>query len=199
MGCSSIESGHYIMLKDGESIKSLAKEFKVPEWKLKAHNKGRKVASGAWVFIPLKRGVLAGTKNVESHYYFQHGRLAWPVPSSKKLTSRFGKRWGRAHEGIDISARNGTSIISVESGVVIYSGNDLGGYGNLTVISHKGGLFSIYAHARKNYTKKGDKVFRGQVIAEVGETGRTTGPHLHFEVRYDSKALDPLKFLAYEE
>ena len=83
--------------------------------------------------------------------------------------------------------------------MVIYSGNDLGGYGNLTVISHKGGLFSIYAHARKNYTKKGDKVFRGQVIAEVGETGRTTGPHLHFEVRYDSKALDPLKFLAYEE
>ena len=187
------------MLKDGESLKSLAKEFKVPEWKLKAHNKGRKVASGKWVFIPLKRGILAGTKNDESHYYFQHGRLAWPVPSSKKLTSRFGKRWGRAHEGIDISARNGTSIISVESGVVIYSGNDLGGYGNLTVISHKGGLFSIYAHARKNYTKKGDKVFRGQVIAEVGETGRTTGPHLHFEVRYDSKALDPLKFLAYEE
>ena len=197
--CASIESGHYIQLKKGESLKSVAKEFKVPLWKLKSHNKGRRVASGSWVFVPLKRGLLAGTSNVESKYYFQHGKLAWPVPSSNRLTSKFGKRWGRAHEGIDIAARPGTAIIAVESGVVIYSGNDLGGYGNLTVISHAGGLFSIYAHAKRNHTKKGDKVHRGQVIAEVGTTGRTTGPHLHFEVRYDSKAIDPLKFLAYEE
>lgn len=199
VSCSSLESGHYVQLQDGENLNSLAKEFKVQAWKIKAHNQGRRIASGSWVFIPLNRGVLAGTKNVESHYYFQHGKLAWPVPSSKKLTSKFGKRWGRAHEGIDIAARRGTAIVAAESGVVIYSGNDLGGYGNLTVISHAGGLFSIYAHAKRNFTKKGDKVHRGQVIGEVGSTGRSTGPHLHFEVRYDSKALDPLKFLAYEE
>ncbi len=197
--CASLESGHYVQLKKGENLEKLAKEFKVPLWKMKAHNKGRAIASGSWVFVPLKRGVLAGTANIESHYYFQHGKLAWPVPSSKRLTSKFGKRWGRSHEGIDIAARVGTSIIAAESGVVIYSGNDLGGYGNLTVIAHDGGLFSIYAHAKKNYTRKGDKVHRGQVIGQVGMTGRTTGPHLHFEVRYDSKALDPLKFVAYEE
>lgn len=197
--CGTLESGHYVQLQKGESLKSLSKEFKVPEWKIKAHNEGRHIASGEWVFVPLNRGLLAGTTNVESHYYFQNGKLAWPVPSSNRLSSRFGHRWGKKHEGIDIAAREGTSIISVESGVVIYSGDGLGGYGNLTVISHKGGLFSVYAHARKNYTKKGDKVHRGQVIAEVGQTGRSTGPHLHFEVRHDSKAIDPLKFLAYEE
>lgn len=188
-----------MQLKEGENLKKLAKEFKVPLWKIKAHNKGRTIASGSWVFVPLQRGVLAGTSNIESHYYFQHGKLAWPVPSSKRLTSKFGQRWGKSHEGIDIAARVGTSIVAAESGVVIYSGNDLGGYGNLTVIAHDGGLFSIYAHAKRNYTSKGDKVHRGQVIGQVGMTGRTTGPHLHFEVRYDSKALDPLKFVAYEE
>ena len=197
--CSSIKSGHYVQLKRGESLKSLSKEFGVSEWKLKETNVGRKIASGEWVFVPLKRGLISHTENVDSHYYFQQGKMSWPVPSSKKLTSKFGKRWGRSHEGIDIAARVGTSIVSVAKGIVVYSGNDLGGYGNLTIISHDGGVFSIYAHAKKNYTNKGDSVHRGQVIAEVGMTGRTTGPHLHFEVRHDSKALDPLKFLAYEE
>lgn len=195
--CGSMRSGHYVQLRKGENLDSLSKEFKVPKWKLEHHNQGRKIASGSWVFVPLKRGILADTNSIESSYYFKHGKFSWPVPASKRLTSKFGKRWGRRHEGIDIAARAGTSIVAVESGVVIYSGNDLGGYGNLTVLSHPGGLFTVYAHAKKNFTKKGDSVHRGQVIGQVGMTGRTTGPHLHFEVRYDSKAVDPLKFLAY--
>lgn len=195
--CAGLKSGHYIQLNEGENLKTISKEFKVPEWKLEQANQGRKIATGSWVFVPLNRGLLNETKNIDSAYYFKHGKFNWPVPSSKRLSSKFGKRWGRNHEGIDIAARVGTSIVAVESGVVIYSGNDLGGYGNLTVISHPGGIFSVYAHAKKNFTKKGDKVHRGQVIGQVGMTGRTTGPHLHFEVRHDSKALDPLKFLAY--
>ena len=188
-----------MMVEPGEDIKSLAKEFKVPAWKIQEANRSRKIASGQWIYIPLKRGILGQTHNVSTEYYFQHGRLAWPVPSSKRLSSKFGRRWGKAHEGIDIAARSGTAIIAAEAGVVVYSGNDLGGYGNLTVISHKGGLFSIYAHAKKNFTQKGDSVHRGQVIAQVGSSGKATGPHLHFEVRFDSKAIDPLKFVAYKD
>ncbi len=199
ISCSSIGSGHYIRVKPGENVKTLAKEFKVPAWQIRQANGAKKVISGEWIYIPLKRGVLSQSKNVSSEYYFQHGKLAWPVPSSKNLSSRFGRRWGKAHKGIDIAARTGTAIVAAEKGVVVYSGKALSGYGNLTVIAHESGLFTIYAHADKNFTRKNDKVHRGQVIANVGATGRATGPHLHFEVRIDSKAINPLKFLAYKD
>lgn len=197
-GCSTMQSGHYIQLKRGDTSESLSKEFKVPKWKIEHFNKGKVFSPGKWVFIPLKRGIFAHSENLEPSYFFKNNQFQWPVPSSKRLSSKFGQRWGRKHEGIDIAARKGSSIVAVESGVVIYSGNDLGGYGNLTVIGHSGGIFTIYAHAKKNFTKKGDKVHKGQVIAQVGMTGRTSGPHLHFEVRHNSKAMDPLKFLAFE-
>lgn len=195
-GCSSMRSGKYVKLKKGESIETISKRYDVPQWKIRAANKGRSIASGQWVFVPLSRGLLAGTSNVTSEYVSYNGQFTWPVPSSKRITSKFGKRWGKSHEGIDIAARIGTSIVAVDDGVVIYSGQGLSGYGNLTVISHSGGIFSVYAHAKRNYTQKGQNVYRGQVIAEVGMTGRSTGPHLHFEVRHDSKAMDPLEFMA---
>jgi murein DD-endopeptidase MepM/ murein hydrolase activator NlpD len=199
LSCSTLKSGKYIQLKEGDSFASLSKDYQVPQWKLEVANKGRKIASGEWIFIPLNRGVLSSTSNITEDYLSYNGEFAWPVPSSKKVTSKFGKRWGKNHEGIDIAARVGTSIVAVDDGVIIYSGNDLSGYGNLTVISHSGGLFSVYAHAKKNFTQRGQNVYKGQVIAQVGMTGRTTGPHLHFEVRHDSKAINPLDFMAYSE
>tara|TARA_Y100000780_G_scaffold214108_1_gene215466 strand:+ start:14718 stop:15383 length:666 start_codon:yes stop_codon:yes gene_type:complete len=197
--CSGLKSGKYVQLKNGDSLASVAETYQVPKWKLEMANKGRKIASGQWIFVPLSRGLLSGTNNITSDYISYNGEFAWPVPSSQRVTSKFGKRWGRNHEGIDIAARVGTSIVAVDDGVVIYSGNDLSGYGNLTVLSHAGGVFTVYAHAKKNFTQKGQRVHKGQVIAQVGMTGRTTGPHLHFEVRHDSKAIDPLDFMAYEE
>lgn len=197
--CSGLKSGKYVQLQKGDTLASVAKDYKVPKWKMEKANKGRKIASGQWIFVPLKRGLLSGTSNITNDYLTYNGEFAWPVPSSKRITSKFGKRWGRAHEGIDIAARVGTSIVAADDGVIIYSGNNLSGYGNLTVISHAGGLFTVYAHAKKNFTHKGQKVYRGQVIAQVGMTGRTTGPHLHFEVRHDSKAINPLDFMAYDK
>ncbi len=197
ISCSTLKSGHYIQLKDGENLKSISKEYKVPEWEIQAANKGRRVASGSWVFVPMRKGIIGRTQSFhDTESYIQSGDFFWPVPSSRKVSSHFGKRWGRKHEGMDIPAPVGANIVSIAEGVVVYSGNGLGGYGNLTVISHPGGIFSVYAHAKKNYTRKGQKVYKGQVIAKVGMTGRTTGPHLHFEVRHNSKALDPLRFLA---
>jgi murein DD-endopeptidase MepM/ murein hydrolase activator NlpD len=119
--------------------------------------------------------------------------FAWPVRGT--LTSRYGRRWGRRHDGIDIGARSGTQVAAAERGRVIYSGNGLGAYGNVVIIRHPGNFETVYAHNRRNRVRRGDIVRKGQVIAEVGATGNATGPHLHFEVRKKNRAFDPLRFL----
>jgi murein DD-endopeptidase MepM/ murein hydrolase activator NlpD len=116
----------------------------------------------------------------------------WPVSGS--MTSGFGWRWGRMHEGIDIAAPTGTPIAAAASGTVIYSGW-LGGYGNLVVIDHGGGLSSAYAHQSSIAVGTGQSVVQGQVIGYVGSTGFSTGAHLHFEVRVNGQAVDPLGYL----
>ncbi len=198
VSCAHRGSGHYIRSSSNDTWKSISQRYGIPIWKIRAANSHRRVASDNWIFIPLKRGLL-GLRNVNFplEAMFNSRIFTWPVPSSKKISSRFGKRWGRPHEGIDIPARLGASIVAAADGVVIYSGNGLGGYGNLTVLAHQNGFFTVYAHAKRNYTRKGQKVYRGQVIALMGRTGRTTGTHLHFEVRYDSKAINPSHFGAF--
>jgi lipoprotein NlpD len=100
-----------------------------------------------------------------------------------------------AHEGIDIDATKGTPVRAAEEGKVIYSDNRIRGYGNMIIIRHKGRWATIYAHNEKNSVREGDFVRQGQEIARVGSTGRSTGSHLHFEVRYGRKPVDPLRFL----
>ena len=200
--CSHFHSGHYIQLEKNEDPKELAERFNVPVWSIHQANSGKKFVSGEWVFIPLRRGILnhhfgklgASENADEMARSFMEGKFLWPVPSSKKISSKYGKRWGRKHEGIDIVAKKGSHILSIDDGVVIYTGNGLGGYGNITVIAHYNGYFSVYAHADKNFTTNGQKVHRGQVIATIGTTGRTTGPHLHFEIRHNSEPINPRVF-----
>lgn len=197
--CASVKSGHYVMVKPTDTIESLAKEFNVPREKIEAVNSGKKIKSGEWVFIPLKRGILEQeieTRPFDPNHLLQSGEFLWPVPSSNRLSSNFGARWGRKHEGVDIPARVGSHIVAAAEGVVVYSGNEIGGYGNITVIAHRNGFFTVYAHAKENFTRQGQRVYRGQVIAQVGMTGRTYGPHLHFEVRKNGQAIDPTDFLA---
>jgi murein DD-endopeptidase MepM/ murein hydrolase activator NlpD len=112
------------------------------------------------------------------------------------MSSSFGQRWGKTHQGIDIPGRIGSHIVAAAEGVVVYSGDEIGGYGNITVIAHKNGFFTVYAHAKENFTRQGQRVYRGQVIAQIGMTGRTYGPHLHFEVRKNGEAIDPTNYLA---
>ena len=114
----------------------------------------------------------------------------WPV--SGVVTSGFGWRWGRMHEGIDISVGCGTPIRAVASGTVIFSGW-MGGYGNLVVIDHGNGLATAYAHQSAIYASGG--VGQGQTIGAVGTTGSSTGCHLHFEVRVNGGAVDPMGYL----
>ena len=118
--------------------------------------------------------------------------LIWPV--SGPVVSPFGWRWGRMHEGIDIAAGYGTPIVAAASGVVIYAGW-MGGYGNLIIVDHGGGLATAYAHQSSFAVGGGASVSQGQTIGYVGCTGHCFGPHLHFEVRVNGSPVDPLQYL----
>ncbi len=119
----------------------------------------------------------------------------WPVEGT--VTSGFGYRWGRMHEGIDISVAEGTPLRAVADGTVILmqSEYESGGYGNYTCIDHGGGLSSCYAHQSSFATSVGASVSQGDLIGYSGNTGNSTGPHLHFEVRVNGTATDPLGYL----
>ncbi len=117
--------------------------------------------------------------------------LVWPV--SGPVVSGYGWRWGRMHEGIDIAAGYGTPIRAAASGTVIYAGW-MGGYGNLIIIDHGNGLATAYAH-QTSFVVGGGAVSQGQTIGYVGCTGHCYGPHLHFEVRANGGAVDPLGYL----
>lgn len=118
--------------------------------------------------------------------------LMWPVEGH--VTSRFGPRRGSFHDGLDISAPLGTPILAAASGEVIYSGA-LRGYGNIVILRHRDGYATVYAHNQKNLVREGERIRRGQVVARVGQTGRASGPHLHFEIRKDNLARNPLRYL----
>ncbi|MGH7874387.1 MAG: M23 family metallopeptidase, partial [Candidatus Binatia bacterium] len=118
--------------------------------------------------------------------------LLWPVHGT--INSGFGARGASFHDGIDIAAAEGTPIVAVDGGEVIYS-DQLRGYGNIVIIRHAGGIASVYAHNKTNLVRDGAKVDRGDVVATVGSTGRVTGPHLHFEIRQNNTAQNPLRYL----
>ncbi len=116
----------------------------------------------------------------------------WPCDGV--VVSGFGMRWGRMHEGIDIGCAYGTPNRAAASGTVIYSGW-LGGYGNLVVVDHGNGLSTAYAHASSLLVGVGQSVSQGETVSLVGSTGNSSGPHLHFEVRVNGQAVDPLFYL----
>ncbi len=132
------------------------------------------------------------------------GKFTWPLPHFKTITSYFGPRWGTIHEGLDISGYNvyGASVVAADGGRV-YAVNRtsewgtgmFAGYGYAVIIDHGDGLRTLYAHCSKIAVRPGQRVSKGQTIAYVGNTGRSTGPHLHFEVRYKNKRVDPLEYL----
>jgi murein DD-endopeptidase MepM/ murein hydrolase activator NlpD len=124
----------------------------------------------------------------------------WPLRVGGVVTSKFGYRrhpiTGRSsmHLGIDIAAKTGTDIVAMADGVVIFSGRK-SGYGNIVEIRHANGLETRYGHNSQNLVSEGDMVRKGQVIAKLGSTGRSTGPHVHFEVRRNGEAVNPMQYL----
>ncbi|MDP6953277.1 MAG: M23 family metallopeptidase, partial [Alphaproteobacteria bacterium] len=125
------------------------------------------------------------------------GRFLWPVEGS--LLAAYGKQAsGRQNDGVNIAAPVGTPVRATENGVVVYAGNELRGYGNLLLVRHADGWTSAYAHNARLLVGRGATVARGQVIAEVGQSGNVTRPQSHFELRRGAEAVDPARHLARE-
>lgn len=122
------------------------------------------------------------------------GMWRWPLKAGV-VSSEYGRRWGRRHDGIDIAADEGDLVHAAAPGEVIYSGDGLRGYGNVVILRHDEKTTTLYAHNSALRVRKGDKVAGGDLIATVGSTGRSTGPHVHFELRRENKALNPRKLL----
>ncbi len=120
--------------------------------------------------------------------------FSFPIKGSYRSTSGFGKRWGRMHEGHDFAGGTGTPILATADGVVTHAGT-ASGYGNLIKIRHEFGYETRYGHLSKIRVEVGQRVSRGDLIGDMGNTGRSTGTHLHYEIRIGGDALNPMKFI----
>lgn len=138
---------------------------------------------------PVTKVVVKGTKVVPG---VGSGKFAWPV-SNARISSVFGLRWNKAHKGLDITSSN-RNIFAADNGRVEFAGWQ-NGYGNVIIIDHGNGFKTLYAHLRSIGVSKGQKVEKGQKIAIMGNTGRSFGTHLHFEILRNNVALNPLKYL----
>lgn len=197
--CTTMKSGQYVYVEKSGHVTRVAKKYGISVEELKNANPGKSFGGNEWLFVPSKVGIaylLNDTYVVEDYGHLGTGRFLWPVPNFYKVSSHFGPRGRRHHDGIDIPAPKGTPIVAVDSGVVIYSDDGIRGYGNMIVLNHGDDVFTVYAHNTKNKVSKGEKVKKGETIALVGSTGRSSGPHLHFEIRVKNKKRDPARFLS---
>ena len=196
------------MVKPGENLFRIGKAYDVSHEELARVNRIRDpdlIRIGQRIFIPgatrlLPVDLIAPTDPVLAARQAPNDsrvldpaseRFLWPV--SGTINSGYGPRGSSFHDGIDIGAPEGTPIRAIEQGEVIYS-DQLRGYGNIVIVRHAGGFVSVYAHNQINLVREGQIVSRGEIIARVGSTGRVSGPHLHFEIRKDNLAEDPLRY-----
>jgi len=117
--------------------------------------------------------------------------ISFISPVSGVITSRYGYRGGEKHTGLDIGASTGTPIKAIASGTVLYSGNAGNGFGNYIRISHGDGIETLYGHCSALYVTAGQWVEQGEIIGAVGSTGRSSGPHLHLEIRVNGDSVNP--------
>ncbi len=161
-----------------------------------------KIETGQRIFVPGAKQVLkveiyiddvAAEQGETSRIAYRKLDFIWPVEG--KITDAFTEAESKKHQGLDISSPLGTPIKASNAGKVIYSNNGIKGYGNLIILRHSEEYVTVYAHNQVNLVEEGTWAEKGQIIGKVGQTGRATGPHLHFEIRKNNKALDPFLFL----
>ncbi|MCK4260406.1 MAG: M23 family metallopeptidase [Halanaerobiales bacterium] len=173
-------------VKSGDSFWSIAKKFGVGYQTLIKYNNLNnpdRIAVGMEIRIPPTVG---GKSKVQQKLFI------WPIKG--RISSYFGPRWGKMHEGIDVAIPIGRNIKAAADGKVVWGGW-INGYGYTVIIDHKDGYRTLYGHNSKVLVTGGKWVKQGQTIAKSGNSGRSTGPHLHFEIQKDGRAVDPMKYL----
>jgi murein DD-endopeptidase MepM/ murein hydrolase activator NlpD len=180
------------VIAQGETVWDIARKFAVDEediTKLNGNINPSRLKIGSELVLPAtaQRQLIKQPSRSSSL-----SNLAWPL--SGIITSGYGWRKNEFHHGLDIAGDVGNSIRAADKGIVHkVAYHNI--YGRMIIINHDDGKQTLYAHASKIKVKKGQRVYRGQIIGEVGITGKTTGPHLHFEVRINDKACNPLNYL----
>jgi murein DD-endopeptidase MepM/ murein hydrolase activator NlpD len=199
--------GVYHLVEKHQTLYRICKTYRVDINKVAFLNgitDQSKIETGQRIFIPGAKRVLkvevylddvVTEQSKEEGKKVAHKKLNFLWPVEGKVIETFNDSETHRHQGIDIPCPLGTPIKASNSGTVIYSNNRVKGYGNLIILRHSDEFVTVYAHNQVNLVEEGIWVERGQIIAKVGQTGRATGPHLHFEIRRNSKAVDPIPYL----
>ena len=189
-------NGFWYRLQEGDTLTGISSRFSVDPWTLRKRNDiydPNDLREGMRIFIPgvrpLERGEETPKNATGTH---RPGRFVWPAGGV--ISSGFGMRHGKMHQGIDITKDGGREIVAARSGKVIFSGRK-NGYGNTIIIDHGQDVRTLYAHNQTLYVKRGDRVRQRRRIAKMGSTGRSSGIHLHFEIIVKGKPHNPLRYL----
>jgi LysM repeat protein len=188
------ESGVWHVVQPGETLWRIAHTYEVPLERLAEVNgisDPARIRAGRRILIP------DATERREIAPPAAPAVAEWRWPAEGPLTSLFGvpRRGGRRHQGIDIAVASGSPVRAARAGRVVFAGRR-GGYGLLVIVEHPGGFASWYAHNRRLLVRPGEPVAQGEVVARSGASGNARGEHLHFEVRYRGRAIDPLPLLS---
>jgi murein DD-endopeptidase MepM/ murein hydrolase activator NlpD len=194
--------GIYLVVGQGDTVEKLAKKYQTSVEKIVSFEMNE--LAEPYTLTPGQRLMLPdGRKKVVPSNYYPMTRVGRPPKDAPKGSGTFAwptqgvltQKFWAAHLGIDVANRTGTPIYATDAGYVVLAGRDTWGYGNQVLIDHGNGYLSRYAHLQKVLVKAGDKVQKNQQIGTMGNTGRSTGPHLHFEIIYAGVRRNPLGFL----
>jgi murein DD-endopeptidase MepM/ murein hydrolase activator NlpD len=201
------QGGVYHVVERHQTLYRICKTYQVDLPKVASLNgitDRHKIETGQRIFIPGAKKVLHVEIYLEDVVEESEGkerekpgesRMGFSWPLEGRLTDSFEENEAKRHQGIDISCPRGTPIKAAGSGKVVYSGNTVRGYGNMIILRHSEEWVTVYAHNDVNLVEEGMWVERGQRIARVGQTGRASGPHLHFEVRKNNQPVNPRRYL----
>lgn len=195
LACGSGRTGVFHRVERGQTVYRIARTYGVDLRELMEINgieDPRDLPAGTSLWIP------GATRPIRIPPYQGERKRStrllgkdWIRPLQGTISSRFGMRNGRHHEGIDILAGRGTPIRAAAYGLVIYAGDGMRGYGNVVVLDHGEEITTLYGHLQEIQVQSGDAVGQGQRIGTVGSTGNATTTHLHFELRVGGEAVDP--------